>query len=102
MYRGCTCMYVLAGRVRRCGAHATVATLVLSTVRCSRVRARTRRCPCLPVMYCCTPAGHTLYHLDDLTAQGPQGRGPFQAGMKDMPDIFTPFKEKVRYIARFL
>ena len=36
--------------------------------------------------------GHTLFHLEDVA--GPSGAlGP--QGIKGMPDIFTPFKEKV-------
>jgi hypothetical protein len=31
--------------------------------------------------------GSTLYHKDDL---------PFAEGLRDMPDMFTPFKDKVR------
>nr|QIQ49259.1 DASH cryptochrome [Volvox carteri f. nagariensis] len=40
--------------------------------------------------------GHTMYHIDDLT-QPPEGGGKatFAPGMKDMPDVFTPFREKV-------
>ncbi|GIL83479.1 hypothetical protein Vretimale_11168 [Volvox reticuliferus] len=40
--------------------------------------------------------GHTMYHIDDLT-QPPEGggRAAFAPGMKDMPDVFTPFREKV-------
>ncbi len=30
--------------------------------------------------------GPTLFHLDDL---------PFREGLTDMPDVFTPFKQKV-------
>lgn len=35
--------------------------------------------------------GSTLYHKDDL---------PFAEGLRDMPDMFTPFKDKVRGRAR--
>ncbi|GLC48551.1 hypothetical protein PLESTB_000110200 [Pleodorina starrii] len=41
--------------------------------------------------------GHTMYHIDDLT-QPPEGasggRGIFAPGMKDLPDVFTQFREK--------
>ncbi|KAG2435381.1 hypothetical protein HXX76_007453 [Chlamydomonas incerta] len=40
--------------------------------------------------------GHTMYHYDDLTAPpAGGGKGVFAPGMKDLPDVFTPFKEKV-------
>ena len=36
--------------------------------------------------------GYSLYHLEELSsAQG----APFFSGMRNMPDMFTPFKEKV-------
>lgn len=36
--------------------------------------------------------GHTLFHLEDVA--GPAGALGLQ-GIKGLPDIFTPFKEKV-------
>lgn len=33
--------------------------------------------------------GHTLYHIDDLTA------GPYAPGLSNFGDVFTPFREKV-------
>jgi hypothetical protein len=39
--------------------------------------------------------GHTLLHLDDI--QGPGG--PFsQGGISSIPDVFTPWREKVGQI----
>ena len=34
--------------------------------------------------------GNTLFHFDDA---------PFEADMSDLPDVFTPFRNKVRLLA---
>ena len=44
--------------------------------------------------------GSTLYHLEDVVG-GPSGAGALgPLGIRGMPDIFTPFKEKVERMGR--